>query len=140
SNITLSIIVLLFGFNFIKNANFYKTVTWYFNAEVPRLLSYLNEQGKSSNKIIPIDFSWPFQTAIYYYCGKKQYPFVQVVKNPNDWDDLNTKAEYYIYLGNSIENTPYNSSNQKILKVNKDTVMSFDKEKVFLFKLLSVSK
>lgn len=46
------IVVCSFCFNFLLNANFYKTATWYFDAYTMSILNVLNEKGKVENRKI----------------------------------------------------------------------------------------
>ena len=132
--IVLTIVVIAFSFNFLANANLYKTITWDFDSRTPEIFKYLNKKGEESGRPVTVDFSWPFQSAIYFYNDRKQFPFVIAVKNTGDREDLNKSADYYIYYGTTMEKVGYNSANQKILELTKDTVMKFEKEKVYLFR------
>ena len=130
----LIIVVTAFSFNFLANANFYKTITWDFDSRTPEIFKYLNKAGEESGRPVKVDFSWPFKSAIYFYKDKKLYPFVRIVKNTKDRDDLNMDADYYIYYGTPMYKVGYAGDKQKILEIKKDTVMKFEKERVYVFR------
>jgi hypothetical protein len=127
------IVTFLLGINFVNTANFYKTAIWYFDAHSISILEELNEKGKRENKKIKIDFSWPFQSSFNYYSDNIKYPFIDIVKNEQDREDLNTTADFYIYLNQSLEKVGYDASNQKINSLTKDTFKYYKNENIFIF-------
>lgn len=123
----------LFGVNFIKNANIYKTAIWYFDAHSEEILNSINTKGIEYNKKILIDFSWPFQSSFGYYLEQHDYTFIEVVKNSQDREGIDSTAVYYIYLGKSLEKVGYDSNNQKVLSSQMDTLKEFKKESIIWF-------
>ena len=43
-------------------------------------------------------------------------------------------ADYYIYYGTPMYKVGYAGDKQKILEIKKDTVMKFEKERVYVFR------
>ncbi len=127
------IVVCSFGINFFLNANFYKTATWYFDAHSTSILDELNEIGKVENRRIKIDFSWPFQSSINYYVDNNKYPFIEIIKNEQDREDINPTADFYIYLNKSLEKVGYNANYQKINSYTKDTVKQYKTEGIIIY-------
>jgi hypothetical protein len=133
SKIIAFVVVLSFGINFFRNTNFYKTAIWYFDAHSISILNELNEKGKVKNRKIKIDFSWPFQSSINYYVNNNKFPFIEIVKNKQDREELNTMAEYYIYLNQSLEKVGYDANSQKINSFTKDIFKQYKNEKIIIF-------
>lgn len=127
------VVVLLMGINLGGKANLYKTATWYFDAHSEEILGMINEKGKAQNKKMKIDFSWPFESSFYYHQQHTNYPFVEVVKIKEDREALNTEADVYIYLDQSLDKVGYDVSAQKIRSVDKDTIKQYASEHVFVF-------
>lgn len=133
SRVLACVFVALFAFNFFSHANFYKTAIWYFDARTKETLRFLNDKGKAQNKVIKIDFSWPFESSFGYYMATQNYPYVEIVKNREDREDMNPNADYYIYLQKSLEKVGYESSMQKIWVFQSDTARYYDKDFVVVF-------
>lgn len=129
----ITLLVIPFCINFAINANLYKTALWYFDAHTHSILSYINEVGKEKDQPQKIDFSWPFQSGIYYYKDNKEYPYIEVVKNIYDREDLNVQFDYYIYLDHSLEKVGYNHSGQKINNIHTRIIKHFPIENIYLY-------
>jgi len=133
TSIIISLIVMVFGINFFSKANLYKITTWYFDSHSEEILNLLNKKGAEQERKIKIDFSWPFQSSFGYYVRQNNYPYIEIVKNKQDREDLNANADYYIYLTKSLEKVGYDANAQKILPLIKDTVLQYKDEKTMLF-------
>ena len=130
--------VTAFGINYFIHANLYKTATWFFDSHTLSILNWINENGVSrKGGKIKIDYSWPFYSAIdyYYFIAYNLYPNIEIVNDVNDRDNLNPDADYYIYLDKSLEIVGYDKNVQKIITVKKDTVLKYEEEGVYLFRI-----
>lgn len=123
---------VVFGLNFLSHANFYKTALWDFDAHSNVILAKLNEKGEAENKVLTLDFSWPFRSSLDYYKVGEGYPFVEFVKSYSDREAYNPEADYYLYLGHSLEKVGYNASQQSVLWAARDTVQIWEAEQVYL--------
>jgi hypothetical protein len=119
--------------NFGINANFKKTISWPFEAHSEQILSNINAEGIKKNKVMSVDFSWPFEKSIGYYSAKNKYPNLTIIKDAEDREKLNRKADYYIYYSRSMDKVGYFAEKQLILNLRKDTVWKFEDEDVFVF-------
>lgn len=140
-NIVLAFVTLSFAINFVNHANFYKTATWYFDAHTVNILNVINQKGKTQYRVMKIDFSWPFQSSVGYYLkqNKKNYPFIEIVKNREDREDCNENSDYYIYLSKSLEKVGYEANNQKINAISKDTLLHYKAENIMVFENITSS-
>jgi hypothetical protein len=129
-------VVVIFGINFFQHANFYKTTTWYFDAHSEDILKTINEIGKSEKQIQKIDFSWPFVSSIKYYWSKKDYPYIEIIKNERQRDDINPDADYYVFLNRAMNFYRYFPKDQRIHPFEKDTIQQYPSEDIYVFKLL----
>ena len=125
----LTIMIVSFSFNFLLNMNSYKTALWYFNSRTNTILTALNEKGKAQRKNVTLGSCWPFQVAIDYCKGEKNYPFVITEKS----DLKKMHPDYYLFLNKELEKVMYIPSQQEILQFKKDTTLSFEEEGVYLF-------
>lgn len=132
----ITLVTLAFTINFCQNANFKKTAIWYFDAHTSEILTIINEEGKKQNRKLAIDFSWPFQSSVGYYIEKNRYPYIEIIKNKDDREDLNSNTDYYIYLTKSLEKVGYDANNQKILSLQRDTFMKYNTENIIVFENL----
>lgn len=132
--------VLCFTFNFLLHANIKKTALWYFDSHTEAILQQINERGIKQNRKIAIDFAWPFQGAIYYFNDIAKYPNIIIGRATWANDKINSEAEYYIYLDNSLEKVPYKPEDQYILKMEKDTLMAFPEDGVYVFENIRETK
>ena len=128
--ISLSILSLI---NFGINANLKKTISWPFEAHTEHILDKINAEGLKVKRIMNIDFSWPFEKSIDYYVEKNKYSNLAIVKDANDREKLNNKADYYIYYNRSLDKVGYLADQQLILNLEKDTAWSYDEEDIFVF-------
>lgn len=135
-NILLFIICLTFCINFVKNVNFNKTALNFFEAHTEHIFYLINENGKKENKIMKLDFSWPFQSSFRYYIDTKKYPNIELIKNPYDRADVNLDFDYYVFLNKHLERACYWSQSENILKYQNDLVpfMTFPDEGIIIFK------
>jgi hypothetical protein len=125
-------VVLVFIFNFFIHANFYKTATWFFDAHSLQILEKINEEGRRKNMKLKVDYSWPFDSAIWYYLSKNKYGFVERVNDKTSGPG--EPFDYYIFLGRSVEKTGYDPATEPIHAFEKDTVQAWREEGVFLFR------
>ena len=132
SNIAI-ICVLIFGVNFTLHASVGKTAIWFFDTHTPSILQMLNTIGEKEDKVLKIDYSWPFIHSIQYYHRLNNYPYIQIAKNPEDRNDLNLDADYYIYLSKPQKKVWYLIEGQDINMMKKDTVAQFEKEYIIIF-------
>ena len=93
----------------------------------------INEKGMKQNRKMKIDFSWPFQSSFGYYIEQNNYPYVEIIKNKDNREALNINADYYIYLNKSLEKVGYDSYNQKILSIAKDTTLQIKDESIIIY-------
>jgi hypothetical protein len=133
ANSSAVLITLFILINFLRNANFYKTTTWFFDAHTSKILNALNNKAKTENKILKIDFSWPFEKGIQYYLAKNHYSNLQNVNNMWERDSFNAEADCYIYLKKSLESVNYPAEEQAIKLYKKDTLLTFPAEDIFVF-------
>jgi|WetSurMetagenome_2_1015567.scaffolds.fasta_scaffold24103_3 hypothetical protein len=131
------VLIAAFGLNFILHCNFYKTATWYFDAHTREILKIINNDGKMKRKVQKVDFSWPFQNSVRYYCRKSDFPYIRIVQDPIHRSALNPGFDYYLYLSRSLEKVGYDPASQRINAVAKDTARIFSNEGVYLFKRLN---
>ena len=131
----LGLVVLVFVFNFFMRANFYKTATWYFDAHTEKILDHLEVVGKQRNKILKVDFSWPFDRSMRYYFDKNKYTLISLVKDKGDRDAFNEGSSHFIYLNRSLEKVGYHAQNQQIHSVEKETILKYEKEGVFVYEI-----
>jgi hypothetical protein len=126
------LLITAFCFNFFSRANFYKTVTWYFDSHTTEILDAVKrENGKGTKGTI--DYSWPFESGIHHYLKKKDYASVSIIKK--GYVELDSTFDYYIYLGKTLDRIGYEPEKQVIVGYNrKDTVLSFPEEGVYLFR------
>ncbi|MDI1355927.1 MAG: glycosyltransferase family 39 protein [bacterium] len=130
---TLALILsAVFVFNFTIHANLHKTVTWYFDSHTKEILEKINEEGRVKHTVQKIDYSWPFESGVHFYLKEKNYPYVEIVKA--GYVELNPEFDFYIYLGGTLDRIGYKPAEQFIVKADKDTVLAFESEKVFLFR------
>lgn len=132
-NIIFTLFLIFYLFNFKNSFNTYKTALWYFDSHTEKVLTEINAIGNKQNKKIKIDFSWPFQSVIYYYNDKNKFPFIHISKSLSNREQLEPNVDYYLYLNKSLEIVGYDSKNQKILDLQRDTVNYYPKEGVILF-------
>lgn len=136
-NILIVIVCLAFCFNFFKNANFNKTALFYFEAHTRDLLGLINQDGKDQQKVMKIDYSWPFESSVQYYVvEKKHYPYVESIHNRHDRSEVNPNFDYYIYLSNSLARACYWAQYETILKQRDSLILykNYPKEGVMIFK------
>jgi len=132
-NIIFTLFLFFYFMNFQNSFNTYKTALWYFDSHTEKVLAEINSIGVKQNKKMKIDFSWPFQSVIYYNIDKNKFPFIQVSKSITNREELDPNVDYYLYLNKSLEIVGYDSQNQKILNIKRDTINYYPKEGVILY-------
>jgi len=132
-NIIFSLVLIFYFLNFSNSFNTYKTSLWYFDSHTEYVLKEINEIGIKQNKKINIDFSWPFQSVIYYLVEKNKFPFIHISKSLSNREEIDSSVDFYLYLNKSLEIVGYDAQSQKILKLDRDTINYFPNEGVLLF-------
>jgi hypothetical protein len=130
-------LIVLFGINFFTNANTFKTVLWSYDCRSKEILELLNDTSAAQNSRTSLDFSWPFTRALEYYAAEQKYAHLELLNNKEDRDAVNDTADYYLYLGQSLEKVGYEAELQKVLQLDRDTVLAFPEENIFLFEILN---
>ncbi len=133
SSLLFAALCILTLVNFGINANFRKTISWPFEAHSEQILDNINKEGTKTNKVMSVDFSWPFEKSFGYYVDKNKYSHLVLSKDADDREKLNPQADYYIYYGRSMEKVGYLAQQQLILNLKKDTAWLYDKEDVVVF-------
>jgi hypothetical protein len=128
--ISLSILSLI---NFGINANFKKTISWPFEAYTEQIIDKINEEGMKEKRIMTVDFAWPFEKSIGYYVEMNKFSNLSIIKDANDREKLNNKADYYIYYNRSLDKVGYLADQQLILKLQKDTAWTYEDEDIYVF-------
>jgi hypothetical protein len=127
-----AVVVLPFIFNFIMNANFYKTVTWFFDAHTEQIFQVMNEQGEKAGQPVRFDFAWPLERSVEYYLKSGRYPHIVSTKQ---WrTGMNENFDYYIYLDKPLDRVGFEVAAQITHQMEKDTVLKFPAEGIYLFR------
>lgn len=137
AGLAISLLLLL---NFVSHANFYKSLLWYFDSHTTQVFEHINADGKKRGRVLKLDYSWPFESSFFYHLKTEEYPFVD--NGRKGYTELNDSADYYLYLGGTLDAIHYEPDKQLILqdKRKKDTVFVFPDERVYLFKLAPVHR
>ncbi len=132
----LIVLLLFFELNFSKNANFKKTALNYFEAHTEEIFEIINNVGIKENRMIKIDFSWPFESSFKYYISKQKYSNIILVKNPNNRTDLNLEFDFYIYLSRQIDIANYWAKSEKILYFQNNVFkfIEFPEEDIIVYR------
>ena len=121
--------------NLIIHLNLFKTITWDHDSRTTEILTYLNDMGTSENKTINLDSSWPFQSSLKYYLENNYYKKVRYIKKERD--GISSNLDYYLYYDRHLWKVGYNNEKQPIHNYNKDTILQFPNEKIYLFSLVN---
>lgn len=128
----LFVICIAFLGNFLIHANFYKTVTWFFDARTEAILENLNEKGKQERKLIKLFYSWPFESSIAYYYSSSKYPFIEQPQEKKT--DFDADTDYFLFCGKSLDNIKYKVEEELyITNVQKDTILQFKEDDIYVF-------
>jgi len=90
----LALLLIAFVFNFIHNANFYKTSIWSFDAHTEAILQQVNERGKLEGKMVSFACTPVIYSSVNYYIKKKNYPFVRVLQDESQL--VPAGVDYYL--------------------------------------------
>lgn len=132
----MSMVVLGFSLNFLQQANFYRTVTWYFEANALTILETVNNIGEKQSRKVRFDFGWPFRSSFSYYLERKEYPYIQSVYGSTEAGYAKDSVEYYVYLNSFIDNIDYVKEKDLILKQKKEKILTLQEGKVHLYKIV----
>jgi len=83
-NLKIPILALLpipFVFNFISNANFYKTSIWSFDSHTEEILDQINERGRSESRIVSFACTPVIYPSVNYYIKQNNYPFLRIIQD-----------------------------------------------------------
>lgn len=127
------ILIVALIFNQIININIHKTITWDHDSQTTEILSYLNDYGKSSNRVVKLDSSWPFQSSIAYYINRNSFKNVNYVKKERYVVENN--IDFYMYYDKPLLKVGYDCSKHPIHNYEKDTILQFPIEGIYLFQL-----
>lgn len=133
------LIAIAILWNAFANGNTYTTLVWHFDAHTETLLNRLNEKGKAENRILAIDFSWPFEYSVKYYYNLNKYSFISVSKDKYARGKLNPQADYYIYLSTSMQHVSYFPHLEQVHFFEKQKFWESKKENVIVFSMKNSS-
>ena len=125
------LIVFLSVFNLQKNVNLHRTISWFFEGPIPEVLTYLNEKGRSENKIFILGSSVMFKSSLSYYQWKQQYKHVVFDRNLDGNLDK-SMADYYLHLTKPLADIDYDPSRDKVNRYPRKAILKFREEGVVL--------
>jgi hypothetical protein len=127
-----AVLTLLFFFNFLSSANVYKTSTWFFDAHSEEVIRYLSE--KKNTQSVNLQYSWPMSKSLAYY-RERLYPSLSMQYKSRE--AASAAGDYYLYLATGIDQVDYARGREHLLSAEKDTLLAFKAEHLYLFKLKS---
>lgn len=117
--------------NFQQHYNYYATISWFYDAPVTKVLDYINEKGKTENRIFILDSTIIFRGSLQYYHWKRKYKNIVYLKDqPDNLDE--SFADYFLYMEIPLEDCNYNPSNELVRMYQRPIVLHFEKEGVLL--------
>ena len=125
-------LAIVFVINFLSKANKYKTVTWYFDSHTSEILGKINSSAQITKHTQVIDYSWPLESGLAYYLKVNKQ--LDIVIDKKGYEGLTENFDFYIYLSKEVDKCGYQPNNQKIKTIDKDTILAFPKEGVYLFR------
>lgn len=111
------------------HANFYKTVSWEYDAHTSHILAKLNEISEQTGEPARLDFAFVFVSGIYHRLNQKKYTNIHLMRGGND-QEVNPNSDYYMYYTD-----PLNDANHQINQLPKDTFAYYPEEQVIVFKI-----
>ncbi len=66
--------------HFALKANFYKTLSWDFDAHTKEIVTFVEHKGKQSGKMMTLCYSWIFESSLRYHLNSGLYPHVILQK------------------------------------------------------------
>ncbi len=129
SSLALTLVIFI---NFFFNINFHKTIEWVQDARTKDSLKYLQQLAEKENKTIVFDSSWPIENSIKYHLENGKYSNIEYVGLKWHRDSINAKANYYLYYNVPLPKVGYFTSSQPIEDYQKDTVLAFPEENLYL--------
>lgn len=135
-SLSLSVVMgILIVINFLRNANTYKSLLWYFDSHSSEIYSYINKEGEKQKRKQKVDYCWPFESNLAFHIKNGEYPYLSNARK--SYFEVNDSCDFYLYLGGKLDVIPYNPSKQLILSDSRkrDTVFSFPEEEVYVFKI-----
>lgn len=101
-----TIAISVIGVNALFNFNLHKTILWDFDAYSLIILNKVSQK----NKLVKIDYSWPFQSVVEYYLSNQFNSQIVSVKNKYDRDMINSEADYFLSLNHNLPEVGYFNS------------------------------
>ncbi|MFK8009959.1 MAG: hypothetical protein AB8H03_26635 [Saprospiraceae bacterium] len=117
--------------NFYKNSNLYCTINWPFDSRTTEVLNYINEKGKQQNKILILDSTAMFSSALKYYHWKKKYKYVVYAKDQPDNLDKSL-ADYFLFYERPLAEVDYDPNQEEVNLYPREKVLYFKKEGIVL--------
>jgi len=123
-------LVLAFSFNFMRVANVYKTSTWFFDAHSEEVIRTIVQ--KENKQPVNLQFSWPISKSLMYYQSQLG---ANISNSYKSREQAMRDGDYYLYLDAAIDQVDYARGREQLISADKDTLLSFPKEQLYLFKL-----
>lgn len=132
SRVAAMILTVPFVFNFFIHVNFHKTATWFFDAHTESVLGHLEKEAAASSRVLAISYSWPLESSMGYYFTTGRYPHLRVTKK---WrNDQDVDFDYFVHLSSPVDKVDYDPGSDPITRIQRDTVMRFESESLFVLK------
>ncbi len=125
-----ALLTTCFLLNFLINANVYKTSTWFFDAHSEAVIRYLSERENTQSA--NLQCSWPMSKSLAYY-RDRLYPSLSMQYKSRD--AASAAGDYYLYLATGIDQVDYARGREHLLAAEKDTLLAFEAEHLYLFRL-----
>jgi len=91
-----SILLCVSSVIFILNANFYKTIRWWFDSRTEEILTAINRQGERTGRVVNLGFDWELTPSVEYYLRKNKYSFVYSVSHDDSLAFY--EVDYYAHV------------------------------------------
>lgn len=129
-------LAVLFSVNFLQHANFHKTVTWEFDAHNREILEALQHKAEKENKRYVIGAVPLYVRGLLYQID--DFPNVSYVPELNINDSV--PPDYFLYYDKDLQRIGYFADQQQVHQFEKDTLLQFPGEAVYMFTNFSKTK
>jgi hypothetical protein len=128
---------ILIAVNFSLSANLTSTKLWPTDAHTPEILQFLSQQQEIAQQQVIFTCSWPFSASVQHYLKKGTVPNLRFVNRiyPHADSLLADVPVYFIYYDKDIKESGYYFNMEPIRYVDRELILSFPDESVYLYKI-----
>jgi len=131
-----SILISTFSLIFISNANFTKSVRWWFDSRTEEILTEINKSGRERGMPVNLGFTPELASSMNYYILRNDYKFIHSLAPAGH--EIPPGVDYYVYLSKRRDREIEHQEHvfkikENLARYDKNIFLSYPEDDIIVF-------